>query len=448
VLRRRLLRTALLGSAAALLASPALLLVQAGGASLPRLLRGGYGAFWTVREVALAATLVLVGAALHRERRGTPPTVSAVALPGAVLLLTYGAATASLGHVLAEGGPLRLAVDALHICAAVVWSGSLVGFVLAGARRPSGARPGTGPVLRRFGVVGAGCLATMTLTGLLLASGGVASVDALIVSVYGRFVLAKLVATGALVLAAAVTAMLVHPELTPGPVRMLTRRWRRPSLRVALLAEAGMLVLLVALGSAVSASRPAVGTEWQPTSSVVPLRSGQVEDLVETVTVSPNRPGRNFVTVDVYDTRRPSPGPVQRVQVLATSPDGRQVPLVAQPQGDGRWLAVTDGLDTAGDWHLRVVAVRADLPDAAATYPWAVQDPGARLSRTLVSSRGLAPVVDGLVVALLAVLLAGGWAVVVRRRRRRQSGAADHAPPAPRRPRGSDADDPERVLTR
>jgi len=37
------------------------------------------------------------------------------------------------------------------------------------------------------------------------------------------------------------------------------------------------------------------------------------------MSIRPNLPGRNFVTLDVYDTRRPAPEPIQAVTVTARS---------------------------------------------------------------------------------------------------------------------------------
>jgi copper transport protein len=254
---------------------------------------------------------------------------------------------------------------------------------------------------------------------------GTVSLDALLLSTYGRLVLLKVGALlGAVSVATVLTATL-HPTLVPTRWRgvLRHRRWLLP-------AEALLLVAALALGATAAGARPAVGTEWTPTSAAPPLLSQEVEDLVETVKVGPNVPGRNFVTVDVFETRRPSPGPVTGVDVTVRGGDGRTEVVPLKAQGSGTWLAASDAFDEPGAWDVTVVAHRDGLPDATAGYAWLVADPSARLAAPLVSSApyqglldGLAGIAAGAGLALLAGLL------VARRRGRGTGRGPGQSPP-------------------
>ena len=443
--RGRVLRWAVAGAGSGAVLSAAGLLVATGSTAVAvRTLTTGYGPAHAVRIGSL------VGAALLAAR---PPRPARALRAGLVLLAGYAVATALTGHVRTEGGAVATAADALHVAAALVW----VGLVAVLALLLRAGLPGTvvHPLVRRVGAVATGCLAVMCGSGLLLASGGLASVDALLLSTYGAFVTAKLLLLAVLLVVAGVTASRAGAAGGTGragraAVAVLGRVAGRAvvarvPLRRLVAVEAVVLAALVGVGAAAASCRPAVGTEWVPASAAVPLVSGRTADLVETLAVSPNRPGRTFLTVDVFQTRRPAPGPVRALWVEALAPDGRRARVDALPQGDrsaaaagaatpdalaeaGRWLATTDVLDEAGRWRLTVVVARAGLPDVRADYDWTVVDPGARLARPLVSSAPLRPVLLG----LAALVALGSAAAAVRAgRRRRVPGPPPGAGPGP-----------------
>ena len=158
--------------------------------------------------------------------------------------------------------------------------------------------------------------------------------------------------------------------------------------------------------------------------------SGTAADLVEAMSISPNRPGPTFVAVDVFDSRRPSPAPVTGVRLTLRSEDGVQTTTPALDQGAGRWLLTTDAVRSPGRWSVRVDVDRPGLPVASATYPWTVPGPGGRLDRTIVSSSRLAGPLDALAAGLL-VVGAGAVGSASLLRRRRRSRIVVHAPVEP-----------------
>ncbi len=413
---RRAGRLSLTGAVAVVLADSALLAVQAGGpAAVPAVLGSGrYGVHWVTMQAG-ALMLVLVAANGVRRARVARSVGPWWLAAGAVALVGHVVAAQLVGHVAAGarrsglGHGARTAVGAIHVLAATVWVGVLVAVVLV---LVSHRAPGDGvlrrTVLRQFSALAIGCVLTMVVTGLVLAGVEVASVDAMLVSGYGRVLLAKVAVVAVAVLLGALNAV-GHPRLP----RSLGRHCAR-----LLVLEAAAAVLVLGAAAALASSQPAVGRQWQapePSQSIV---SGTAADLVEAMSISPNRPGPTFVAVDVFDSRRPAPAPVTGVRLTLLSEDGAQTTAAALGRGAGRWLLTTDAVRSPGRWSVRVDVDRPGLPVTSATYPWTVPGPGTRLDHTIVSSSPLAGPLDALAVALLVVAGAGVATVLHRRRRR------------------------------
>ena len=399
---RRLRRLALLSAGATLVLEPVLLVVQTAGEPGPlSLLTGSYGLRWA----AHAAVGLLALLWLWRRR---PHSV----LAGGCLLLAWTLSRGLLGHA-ASRGPLELGLDATHVAAGATWAGVVTALVLAVLPlRRSGGRSDLRALVGRTGRVATVSLGVVAVTGIAMSGRSVASVDALLVSTYGRLLLVKL-ALVALVLA---VALVVRRSLGAPVVRI-------PVLRV----EALVLLAVLAAAGAVAGSRPALGTQWTPRSSVQPLASAQVDDVVQALKIEPNLPGRNFVTVDAYQTRRPAPGEIQRVSVTLEGPAAPTTSYL-RPEGNGRWVLATDAIDTPGSWHVSVRVERSNVGASTAGYDWTVADPQARLTAPVVSSAPLQPVTDAAALAGTVAALALVGAAAVRRRRGRADLSADAGP--------------------
>lgn len=448
----RLLSLALRGAAIGVVADVTRLVVQAhlaGGGWLgptAHLLAGGYGLRWVWRVVAAVG---IAGLALRARRSRTESSVPERTaarrrmVRGIVALSALYALSVTLtGHAGAGATrhPARVALETAHVTAAMAWVGALVAGALVLWR------PVTGPttasflgraaialfrrlVLARFGVIAATCLAVMVVTGLLLAGTDVATVDALLVSTYGRVLLVKLGLVALAFSAAAATALSVRPQIVPRRAARLVGSLR---LRVLLTIEALAAVAVLLAAAALGSATPAVGPSWSAAPQVKPLVSGTVSDLVETVQVAPNRPGRNFVTVDVFDSRRPTPAPIGSVQVLLTGPRGGTSTAVATAQGGGRWLLPTEAMTDAGTWQVSVLVSRPGFPVAAQRYSWVVADPFSSRHPVVVSDRRLAPILTWAAggVAVLCLLVGGGFAAAqLRGSRRRRSAPPSGASP-------------------
>lgn len=448
----RLLSLAALGATVGGAADLARLVVQAhvagGGWLAPtaHLLAGNYGARWAGREVAAVGIIAL--ALRARQGRTEPSTRDRTRIRGRMVLGIvalsglYALAVTLTGHAGAGAArhPVRIAVESAHVTAAMAWVGALVTGSLV-LWRPVAGHPARGHlaratiaqfrrlVLARFGIVAASCLAVMITTGLLLARSGVASADALLMSTYGRLLLVKLLLVGLALSAAAATALSVHPHLLPRRAAVLVRAL---PLRLLLTMEALAAVAVVLAAAALGSARPAVGPAWAAAPTVQPLVSGTAGDLVETVHVAPNRPGRNFVTADVFDSRRPMLAPIGSVQVTLTGPDGVGTSAVATAQGNGRWLLATDAMTTGGRWSVDLAVARPGLPVSVQRYGWVVSDPTLPNRRTVASDQPLAPTLTHLAegVAGFAALagLIFGWRQT-RGRRSRTSAPPSGASP-------------------
>jgi copper transport protein len=434
--RARILAMAAGGAFAAVAVLPLLLLVQlaaANGPLLPalgRLLGGsGYGPRWAVHVLAVAALGVIalrVRALLVRSHLVPRWQLASGLLATGV----FGISGALLGHTgaTASQAPARVAVAGLHLVAGSAWAGALIAAAVAGLpalRRgadPAARRSTLRSVLQAFGPVAVGCVVTVGLTGAVLAGAGVANVDAALSTVYGRALLLKV----ALVGVAGVLGLRTSLAL-----RRSVRRGDR-----AVAAEALALAGVLGLAALLSAASPPRGPRYaeRPDVPVVSALSGDAADLVETVSVVPNLPGRNFLSIAVADTRRPAPAPVTGVTAVLRSPRGQETSTPVVPTGvPGEFTAPVEAITTGGMWRVRVAVHRRGLPDTVAEYPWGVRSPdtvGVRPDGWRTAP--LAPWLDGGAAAgAIAALLAAG----VLWRRRGRAVPAQRTPVTPSEPR-------------
>ena len=369
---------------------------------------------WLVRQFAFVVmAAVAVVAARYPEARRGPLFVAAGTLAG-----TAAVTTTLVGH-LSVAGPVWVVTDALHVLATLAWGGTVIAaaVVLVTARGPA-ARRATRVVLRRFGLLATAALTVVVATGVLLAGRQIASVDALLLSTYGRTLLVKAGLAGLAALVGLASTLTLHSRRWG-----TTRRGTRPSVRSArvVLGEATVLSLALLVTAGLVSTHQVSGPLWRPPAAAG-ARDGDsatVHDLVQTLSIRPNLPGRNFLALDVYDTRRPAPAPIQAVTVTLRGPAGKSVTRTAIPSGGSSYLLTTEDLDSAGEWAITVTALRRDAQPAGHTYSWRVQPP-TTTRPVRISAAPLTPYTTWLaVLALLAGSVAVGTVVRTRARRRR-----------------------------
>jgi copper transport protein len=427
-------RISIVGAALGIVVAAGLLVDQmvSSGSPAERLLASSYGARWALREVGFIALLV----ATWLGRPGRRPRRPRAALP---LLFGVGAACVCLGSALlghaAAGLNLaltRVLADAAHLGAAATWSGLLIVALLVivpQVRRGGADAVSARAVLRGFGLPAAGCVGVLVVTGVYLSSGVVGSVDAALLTFYGRTLIIKVAVFGAAAAFGLINTRRLHASVP------------RPTPRRTVVAEGVLAVVILGLAAALISGQPAREPQFvaAPVVATVPVVDTQVADLQESLAIRPNQPGPNVVLVDVFDTRRPAPAPIRRVLVSIVGLDGRgSAEVAADRLSDGRWSVAT-GLDAPGRTRVRVTVQRAGLPDATHLYRWTVAGGSARTRPATVSTAPLGGLLKTLALAF-AVLLGLGWSLAlwrgrVKQRAHRRRGDADpptHGAPAAR----------------
>jgi copper transport protein len=298
-----------------------------------------------------------------------------------------------------------------HTIAALTWIGGLA--VLAFLTAQLGEHRGQALRLwKAFGPVAAGCVAVLSVTGLLLAGRQVATVDAALGTLYGGALLAKLLIVAAVMLLGLRHARRLHPWLTRLPGRQPATPTPRGQ-AVAPLLGVGALLFAVVL----AVTPPARGPQFDKAATAVSRTAYQVDDLLITVTLGPNQPGRSLLLVDAVSSRRPVPGPITAV----TADLGTTTGIVLRRtsgglQGDARWQAAVD-VDATGDLPLRIVAVRNHPGPATVSGTWVVPS-GLAPRAVVVSNSPLAPWTDAGAAVVAALALALATILGIRNRRR------------------------------
>jgi copper transport protein len=455
------------------------------GAWLPALLGTGHGLRGATIVVLFVVTGVVFG--ILQSRPGGRETMDSTHLPvtrpargriragvlpaiGGLLLVAIAVLRAMNGHAAgaAVGQPFVIVTATAHTLTAGLWIGGLVGLaltVLPILRRVPARAAFARSLLRRFGFLAAASVALTIASGLVLSGRVVTSLDALLFSGYGHVLLLKLALVAGVALLGLASAATLHPALGD-PLRAVVgavggwprnrlpdetgnpRGGRRLSRLIA--AETCGALLIVVMAATMSASPPAVGRDWSPagvatgTGQAIPgnddaatrTMTGDAADLLVTLSISPNRPGRNFITVGVYDTRRPAPAPIERVVVQLADGSGGSIAseIVLSPTtGSGRYEASVDLSSELPPARISVVAQRPGMADVAFASTWRLGPPVAAsgIRSEIVSNVPLARILDraaALIMGGLIVLLAALGVRWGRRRRPSPGGAPGPAP--------------------
>jgi len=319
---------------------------------------------------------------------------------------------------------LLVAADTLHLLAAGIWAGGLLALALAVLpmlRRENESAVLAWAILRRFGALAAASLAVLAVTGLYAGGQQVASLDALLTTLYGQSLLVKI----GLAIGAALLGLLNAGTLHPRVAALLPKRRRGPrpliSLARRVLLEGIGAALILLLASLLGATQPARGPAFdppapQPTPETITTSAA---DLIVMLSVKPNQPGQNFMAINVFNTRRPAPAPIQRVAVELQSPGqpGARRLLAVAPLDGAHYQIAGETIDTAGNWAFTVLIDRPGLAEARVRIPWAVQPAtAAQAGPAWISNQPLGPALT-LAAGLLLLGLAGAGAALWALRR-------------------------------
>ncbi len=334
---------------------------------------------------------------------------------GLALLLT----TSLTSHSAAKPGLLGPAADFVHQVSASAWAGGLVmlGLMLLILRRSPVAAEVRGQLgaaaVARYSALASLAVGLLVASGLVLALQEVETWAGLLLTSYGRSLLAKL----ALVVAA--LGLGAYNSIRKDSAQRLGRIALESAMAAAIVFAAAVLVDLPPATAAVT-SGTALGNEIGATLDA------RASDLTLSTRLSPGRIGSNVFELSLIDDGgQPATG--EKATLLFESLDGgapADLPLVeASP---GIYVGTGAGLNQPGRWTITVkidrpaplraeyaVAVGLDgvVRPAGAALPWTVQVTG------WLNEFGRA----GLVLVLAA--FAVGWTIVASRTRRGLAGA-------------------------
>ena len=326
------------------------------------------------------------------------------------------------GHAAAISSAMVIAVisDALHLMAASFWMGGLLALMFGVFPEICRARTSLELLIRtswgpfsRWAALSVGLLLA---TGLYNTGKQVASVDALITTLYGKALIGKvslMLIAGAIGL---LNSILLHPQLVAPLARLLRRRdaWFPLSLKhlpALVLAEISF-GLLVTLGASILTSLPpARGPEFVPVTELsAGTLSQTVDDMLITLLVKPNIPGVNVFTIRAISQRRPAPYEVLRVILRMTYQDepSGTTSTDAQEIEPGLYQLGGSYFGLPGHWLVEVAVRRKGVEDSVARFNWQVNPPAN--SRVVVISdkpweKALSYLAGGWLGLLVAIVL-------------------------------------------
>ena len=352
-----------------------------------------WGYAWIARQIIAAALIPLFSALAWAA---TPSHLLKWAAP---LLIAAALAAQSLtSH--AAGGPdpaLPVLADWLHLVFVGLWVGGL--FALSLSVLPLLRKEGPldfKAVARvtwgRFGPLAAVSVGMVIATGIYSLGQRVISADALLLTTYGQLLAVKI---GLVLLAGLVglfNSLSLHPALSAPLARWLKKPagWTPVSVRrlpALVLAEMGLGIGVALLVGALTTLPPAGDVQYaiSPASQPDSL-ARQVDDLYVDLSIKPNRPGQNILTVLSSSSRRPAPAEVLRVIVHMTylEQDFGTIMADAKPAGLDTYRVSLDSLTQPGRWRIDVLVRRKGIPDSVASFNWTMLPLG-NLQPVLVS---------------------------------------------------------------
>lgn len=342
VARRRLRMVATIAAAAAVLTGGVLLAQSA----LPR----GSLVAWVLVALGLTTTLAPAWLALRLGARATASMLTSGALVTA-------AAPSVVGHTRGYGPEaLLIAADMLHVLAASVWLGGLVGLVvtLPGLRhRPADAAR----TVSRFSSVAAALLVALVATGILMAWRILGTWDNLFHTAYGTLLMVKV----GLVAFAAAIAGWNRFVLLPR-ARGVTR-----TVRIEAVALVGVLAVTGAL-----VNQPPAVTEPLVQGVEPQVASAPAGDHTVLAALAPARVGPATLRVQLQDaTGEPvEPSYAPTVSLDTAGLDLGEVALTGEAAGT--WTADVV-LPRAGRWEVQVSLRLSAFENPVVVLPLTVQ---------------------------------------------------------------------------
>lgn len=283
---------------------------------------------------------------------------------GAWWAATLSGASALAGLVVQShawaAGPLAVLADWLHLAAASVWVGGLLGLSLSLRRCRN--REEASRLAWAFSRWAGGSLVVVALTGAYSAFLHVPDWRSLWDTAYGRWLLGKLALVLVVVALGAINRYRVLPRLesargTLGRLRL--------SVRLELSAALGVLLLAAGLGTSPPARAVRAAQEsWVLRFAAAPNGTHLV------LAVEPAQAGWNRFTLTVRDARG-TPLSVDRalLRLRRLDQEGAPPTVLLEPQADGVHAAEGTYLAAPGFWEIEVVLRWRGKPDQVVWFP-------------------------------------------------------------------------------
>lgn len=371
-----------------------------------------WGALWILRQ---GIVLVLIISFVLILRFGLQPNLSSetqnhpqdapdhlpisIRIGGWVAVLVLLAAQALNSHAAGLGAFTSQAVvmDILHLLAASVWAGGLLSLTVVFLPAVMKSRRDSPLLLRtiwgRFSRWALISVIGLILTGLYSMGRQVVSLDALLISLYGRVLLGKVTVMMVMGIIGLLNAVLLHPVLLQ-PLRRLVHlspEWNPLSSRhfpTLVVLEIGLgLIVLFAVG-VITATEPARGPRFPVSYGEVPSsQTKSIADLLVTFSVRPNQPGDNIITIRAVSSWRPPPGDIIRV-ILRLKPKDEVIDPIsvdALSLGSDEFQLGGGYFRFSGEWEVDVVIRRQGIEDQIAHFDWIVP-PARSDSQPIVSN--------------------------------------------------------------
>jgi copper transport protein len=256
---------------------------------------------------------------------------------------------ALFGHA-ANAAPRWLTAPcvALHAAAFVFWIGALPGL----AERAAQGCGGLAPTLRRFSALAVPLVGLLVLSGVVLAVVQVRHPSAMVQTIYGRLLLAKLAAVAALLALATLNRFRLTPEVAGGAAGATARFRRSVGAEIVL----GLLILGIASGLRLTPPPRAIPA---PPAEAYAHLHGPV--VMADVVLRPGRAGPNAVEIAIFSTTGDPVAPLE-VRIGFSDPARGVEPIRLDATREGEvWRAGPVELPYDGDWTLRLDVLVSDF---------------------------------------------------------------------------------------
>jgi copper transport protein len=304
------------------------------------------GVAWVVRAIVIALTATVL-LATRSHCRATWWRLMLI-----VGLVVVGVASAYGGHgATGRWHYLGVMLTMLHVSAMAAWLGGLAMLVLSfGDAQRDG--------VERFSAIALLAVVTVVVTGTLQGFRQVGSWDGLTSTSYGKLLIWKVIAVGAVLGVAAVARAATHGRLVAARPRVEASvgaaaqdGYDRVRLRRAVTLESMLAVVVIVITSLLMAANPSEATASAPFSATLTSQG-----YLSTITVAPGRVGTNEVHIYLSSPNSSLEQPDDiKVTIQDPSRDIDPISLTVSKAGAGHVIS-TATFPYAATWRMVVTA--------------------------------------------------------------------------------------------